>query len=330
MSIWPAAGWDPRVLTAVLIALVTCLWLRARARTRRLVRELELARDALESGDFDRRVAESGDGELGALARKIHLLADELHARYLASILDPVTGAYLWPHFEATLEREIARATRARESVAVLLCEIEDVRAAQEELDGDDEERVLQACVQRWAGCLRETDLVGRYGRREFAFLLPTATLGDALRVADRVAGALRELSLPDRLLTVRCSIGVAVFPQRLTARDLMRGAEAALQAARRDGARKLAVDPESDPPVLSGAFRETAPDADAGRERFPEPARDTADDHRIAAAAAPSPTFVPHFERDDRLPARLAQRPADPVAWLQRGPCPDIGLPLA
>lgn len=297
------------ILAGTLIIAVVGLWWRARARTRRLIRELEQAREALAAGDFDRRAAESGDGELGTLARKIHMLADEMHARYLASILDPVTGAYLRPHFESILEREIARATRARESVAALLCEIDDLHEAQEGPGGDGEERILQACVQRWAGCLRETDLVGRFGRREFAFLLPTATLGDALRVADRLVAALRDLPLPDGPVSVQCSIGLAVFPQRLTVRDLMRGAEAALQIGRREGRSGVIVDPESAMPGL----------AIAGR---PAPAF-------IAASGPSPPTFASRFERDDMLPARAIHRPVDPTAWLQRGPCPDIGLPI-
>lgn len=337
LSTLPEA-WTPPALWAIAAALLALVlsfaggwWWNARARTRSLIRELEQAREALAAGDFDRRVADSGDGELGALARRIHLLADEMQSRYLASILDPVTGAYLRPHFESTLEREVARATRRRESVAVLACELDDVPAAAATEDGHD--RLLQACVQRWAGCLRETDLVGRFGRREFAFLLPTATLADARRVADRLVEALGAVSTPAGDVSVPCAIGLAVFPQRLTSRDLLRGAEQALRSARREGHGGVAIDAESDAPdagvaACDGALAEAAEAAGApGPAVESTPALEVS--AAVAASPAPAPTFATRFEREERLPARAPMRPLDPVALLERGPCPDIGLPI-
>ena len=96
---------------------------------------------------------------------------------------------------------------------------------------------LLQAVASRLKGCVRETDTVARIGGDEFVVLLHTI---HAAEDADKVAKKIRQvLAQPLRLdghsLTIRTSIGVALYPEHGTEeKQLFRHADEAMYTAKR------------------------------------------------------------------------------------------------
>lgn len=96
---------------------------------------------------------------------------------------------------------------------------------------------LLQAVANRLKGCVRETDTVARIGGDEFVVLLHSI---HAAQDADKVAKKIRQvLAQPLRLdghsLTIRTSIGVALYPEHGTEeKQLFRHADEAMYTAKR------------------------------------------------------------------------------------------------
>jgi len=91
----------------------------------------------------------------------------------------------------------------------------------------------------------RNTDLLGRLGGEEIALLLPETDLRSATHVAERLRSRIAEdtIRVGGEWIPVTASIGVAEasltvgsFP------DLMRRADAALYAAKRNGRNRVEV----------------------------------------------------------------------------------------
>jgi diguanylate cyclase (GGDEF)-like protein len=75
-----------------------------------------------------------------------------------------------------------------------------------------------------------------RYGGEEFVLILPAASLADAQRRAEAIRG-LRVTHGARPLEAVRCSMGVAAFPEHgEDGGALLRAADAALYRAKREG----------------------------------------------------------------------------------------------
>ncbi|MEU4240228.1 GGDEF domain-containing protein [Actinoplanes sp. NPDC026619] len=101
----------------------------------------------------------------------------------------------------------------------------------------------LVAVADRLRGAVRDQDVVARLGGDEFA-ILTTAGDGGPAVLADRVLAALRApLDLSGRPVTVGASIGIAGSgPGHATPGELLRNADAAMYAAKRQGRDRIVV----------------------------------------------------------------------------------------
>ena len=96
----------------------------------------------------------------------------------------------------------------------------------------------MLAATQFLPAAVREMDSVGQYGPGCFALLLPTAELPNAVQVAERLRRGFSEYSrlsqLEHQMLTL--NVGVAEITERDDSVSLLKRAEAALDAANRQG----------------------------------------------------------------------------------------------
>ncbi len=129
---------------------------------------------------------------------------------------------------EALLAKEIA--------FSVVLIDLDHFKAVNDRhghLMGDE---VLRSCADAFAGVLRPTDLLGRFGGEEFCLLLPGSDVTEALHVAERMRTALA--ARPLDCLEVTASFGVfasgPMDPHRL--REALAFADLALYAAKDAG----------------------------------------------------------------------------------------------
>ena len=153
---------------------------------------------------------------------------------------DPLTGATNRRELMTTFDRELARADRKREPIAVVMCDLDHFKAINDKhghLAGD---AVLVAAAERLAKELRAADALARYGGEEFVLLLPSTDAEGARVVAERCRRRLAESPIEAEgvEIAVTASFGVAARDAGASrsAEELLRDADEALYRAKRAG----------------------------------------------------------------------------------------------
>jgi diguanylate cyclase (GGDEF)-like protein len=178
------------------------------------------------------------------------LLAQETLVKanqYLIKIamIDQITGLGNRRNFEKMMLREVNLAKREKESMALLMCDIDlfklynDTYGHQE---GDN-------CLKQIADAISETvtrpgDLACRYGGDEFAVILPRTDLAGSLRMAERIRQSVYNKDLiiaPSKDLRVTLSIGLAHYNgQYRNLEELIKAADQALYKAKKKGRNRI------------------------------------------------------------------------------------------
>lgn len=176
--------------------------------------------------------------------RQLRLANDELER---LSNQDALTGVANRRHFDTVFDVEWRRARRSAAPVALLLIDIDAFKAYNDALGhlaGD-------ACLAQTAGALaggvhRATDLVARYGGEEFVVLMPGVPLEDAVKVGERLRGAVEALAIPHPaspagpLVTISIGAASLASPVGTDAASLVAAADQALYEAKRGGRNRV------------------------------------------------------------------------------------------
>jgi diguanylate cyclase (GGDEF)-like protein len=155
---------------------------------------------------------------------------------------DPLTKIANRRTFEQTLERELARATRADEHVSLVLVDLDHFKRLNDGLGHQAGDEVLRNAAAALACECREFDTPARYGGEEFAVILPGCGPEQAEQIAERLREA---VGAAPNVVAVTASAGVATYPSHAAdSESLVRAADAALYAAKRAGRDQTCVSP--------------------------------------------------------------------------------------
>lgn len=149
-------------------------------------------------------------------SKRLHQLNDELEVRNkqleeLATI-DALSGLLNRRKVLEIIEAEFVRAHRLGKSMCILMIDADHFKRINDDyghLAGDD---VISSLAQRLSDCLREYDVLGRYGGEEFIAMLPETTIALAHQVGERIRDAVQVTPLPTSAgdIPVTISIGLA------------------------------------------------------------------------------------------------------------------------
>ena len=170
----------------------------------------------------------------------------ELETERLA-MTDALTGVYNRRTLFDLGEKEISRARRTRASLSVIILDLDHFKKVNDKYGHLGGDAVLLRFVEVVRGCLRQSDVLTRYGGEEFCILLPDVGVAGAKVVGERIRSTVEASTffvgaIP---LKVTSSVGVAAVPNgdaQITMSTLVARADQALYIAKRDGRNRVSV----------------------------------------------------------------------------------------
>ena len=163
------------------------------------------------------------------------------------SVHDELTGLHNYRYLHTRLAEEFKRAERSHEPLACAVVDIDRLHVLNQAAGRSVGDRLVSIVAGVVKACVREVDIVARFGGDEFLVMLPATHLAGSISVAERIWRGVgergqTELGAPDANLTV--SIGVALYPSPdvRTKDALLRAADSALHQAKREGGNRVCV----------------------------------------------------------------------------------------
>ena len=155
---------------------------------------------------------------------------------------DSLTGLYNHRFFHERVRSELTRATRARDSLVVLMLDIDDFKAVNDIHGHSVGDQILIGLADMVAAAVRGSDVVCRIGGEEFAVIMPSCEVGDALGFVSRLTQQLAARTF-DPANPITLSIGIAQGPDEADhPRELVAFAETAMMVAKAEGKNKAVV----------------------------------------------------------------------------------------
>ena len=147
---------------------------------------------------------------------------------------DTLTGLLNRRRLEEELERHLARGRRYGTGGALIVLDLNDFKAVNEEHGHRAGDRVLIVVAEALANRLRETDVLARVGANQFAVLLPQAKPHEAERVSQALEEVISaEVRLPGGR-HMKASVGFAPITATLeSVEEVELAAEAAMYAVK-------------------------------------------------------------------------------------------------
>ncbi len=155
---------------------------------------------------------------------------------------DSLTGLFNHRVFHERLRAELMRASRARDSVALLMFDIDEFKRVNDICTHAVGDQILVGLAELTRSLVRTSDVVCRIGGEEFAVIMPSCDGGDALGLARRLTERL-EARPVDAAGEITISVGIAHGPENAgNPRDLVDCAESAMMTAKARGKNRIVV----------------------------------------------------------------------------------------
>ncbi len=166
-----------------------------------------------------------------------------------ASARDPLTGVNNRSSFREVLDREVELSRRHGAPLSLIMLDVDrfkSINDAHGHLAGD---VALQSIASCTLSCIRDSDILFRYGGEEFCIALANTSLTGARMLAERVRRALEILVVraSGTRLHVTASFGVATLAKEDDAAHLVEKADLSLYRAKAQGRNRIAIHEEGD-----------------------------------------------------------------------------------
>jgi diguanylate cyclase len=164
--------------------------------------------------------------------------AIEIEAHMSRSLTDALTGLPNRREFNERLEERMGAWNRRRDVFSLLLLDVDHFKKLNDRYGHLAGDQVLSTIGRALRGSIRREDAVARFGGEEFAILLPSTSLEDAVQAAQKVREAVARVAIDrnNQQIAVTVSGGLATIESNERVEALIQRADSALYAAKEAG----------------------------------------------------------------------------------------------
>ena len=207
---------------------------------------------ALVAGELDAPGAEAAAflcRNLGLALRNLGRLKQVEHLAYL----DDLTHLYNTRYLDLVLDREV----QGGRAFSVLFMDLDRFKLVNDEHGHLAGSRLLVEVARVLRSCVRDDDILVRYGGDEYVMLLVGIDSGGGLKVAERIRRAIEDhrfLSREGSRVRVTCSIGLASYPEHAMSKaEILDLADRAMYRGKRSTRNVVYMASHDLPPVPVG-----------------------------------------------------------------------------
>jgi len=173
---------------------------------------------------------------------EIGLLQNQLREQ---AIRDPLTDLFNRRYFDETLERELARASREKYPLCIVMMDIDHFKKVNDTYGHEAGDIVLKKLGELVIHHCRQGDFVCRFGGEEFVLVMPNINVDVARERTTSILETVHALTISYGIfsLNMTLSMGISHYPgDSLTSRGLARAADKALYAAKNNGRNQIVL----------------------------------------------------------------------------------------
>jgi len=157
------------------------------------------------------------------------------------TVIDDLTGVHNFRYFKAKIGEERKRAARYNQPLSLIMLDIDWFKRFNDNYGHEFGNQVLVGLVSVVKRCIRDVDILCRYGGEEFIVILPNTTERETHRIAERIRLEVESTefggggNIP--VLKVTVSVGVSSFPENgLPEEELVNAVDQAMYQAKGSG----------------------------------------------------------------------------------------------
>ncbi len=161
----------------------------------------------------------------------------------LASTTDSLTGLFNRRYMERRIKEEYERYQQTGRPFAFLIIDIDLFKVINDKLGHAGGDSLLKAITEDLKKCIRETDVIARWGGDEFLIMLPFTHKENAIKMAERIRTVVgeRTYAYEDQFSSVTLTIGVSVVQDSEdTSDNVIRKADLLMFQGKRAGRNRI------------------------------------------------------------------------------------------
>jgi two-component system, cell cycle response regulator len=175
-------------------------------------------------------------------------LRNSVQASLELAVIDPLTGLHNRRFLDSQVGTLVEEAARKARPLSLLVMDVDRFKLINDTYGHDCGDEVLREVAKRARDCLRNQDLLVRFGGEELVAVLPDTGQGGAEAVAERIRESVHRQPFTIgggmRGITVTISLGVAVMRHvKESHADLFKRADEALYRAKNEGRNRVVLD---------------------------------------------------------------------------------------
>ena len=156
---------------------------------------------------------------------------------------DPLTELVNRRLFHEQLKQTLKHSKRTSKIFSILFIDLDGFKTVNDILGHNIGDILLKQVAKRIKACLREVDIISRFGGDEFTAILDDVSdVQQVLSVTEKILTALHKpFPIKKHQITISASIGIALSPEDgITADTLIKNADMAMYLAKKDGGNRL------------------------------------------------------------------------------------------